>query len=484
MNQKISIFKLNRIGPWVIILLIFIYLFGFGNRGLNEPDEGRYANISLEMLEPGVDHWDPQFSDTGHYDKPPLIYWLCALSINTFGRQEWAARLPSLLGALMTFCGLAWAGRRLYPDLNPWHLLLMAGTTLQLWLCARLLTPDMLLTGFTTLAIAAWAETRYRGGGLGFYLLQILFWALAFWTKATPALIPFAGLTLYVLLSKDPRDRRALRPFYTLPAFLLLGTPWYLYILHKHPELTDFFFKRELVGRVMGHADGRRGLPGYHFFIALLAWLPWWPLWAFSVWKTPGKKTFKNCYTLETLGPEGVVALTGLVIFSFVSSKLSTYILTLTPWAVLHFARRLPMFSRWLWQPVAVMAALFISMSLLLPRYETSLDKNSSMRLVVQALRAEQATTIYAQRHFSGLEFYWGDDGVYYLEDAPVQLSKERLKTGGHFVKDLSPEGWLILLRRDREKYGLPEDQFIETDVIQIGDFDLIKITPLLVRNP
>lgn len=187
----------------ILLFLLALYLFGFGSRGLNEPDEGRYANISLEMLEPGADWGDPQLADVGHYDKPPMIYWLCAFSIKTFGRNEWAARLPSLLGWMMTMAGLFWASRRLYPSLNAWMLLLMAGSTLHLWLCSRLLSPDMLLTGLTTLAIAAWAETRHREKAWPFHLLQVLFWALAFLTKATPALIPFAGLSLYVLLSRD-----------------------------------------------------------------------------------------------------------------------------------------------------------------------------------------------------------------------------------------------------------------------------------------
>lgn len=78
------------------LLLLFgvglILIFWFGNRGLNEPDEGRYAQVALEFLEPQAGWWDPQMSDFGHYDKPPLIYWLTALSFHWFGLNEWAAR--------------------------------------------------------------------------------------------------------------------------------------------------------------------------------------------------------------------------------------------------------------------------------------------------------------------------------------------------------------------------------------------------------
>ena len=75
--------------------------FGLGSRGLNEPDEGRYANIAMAMAAPGGDWWEPRQSGYGHYDKPPLIYWATALSFRAFGLNEWAARLPALFGAAL-----------------------------------------------------------------------------------------------------------------------------------------------------------------------------------------------------------------------------------------------------------------------------------------------------------------------------------------------------------------------------------------------
>jgi hypothetical protein len=40
-----------------------LLLFRLGDRGLNEPDEGRYTNIALGMLEPGKSILDPRMSD-------------------------------------------------------------------------------------------------------------------------------------------------------------------------------------------------------------------------------------------------------------------------------------------------------------------------------------------------------------------------------------------------------------------------------------
>ena len=100
-------------------------------------------------------------SDFAHYDKPPMVYWVTAISFKTFGKTEWAARIPSLLGALMALVGVGWAAWRLYGNITAWWAVLFCGTLGQFWVLARMLSPDMLLTGFVTLAIGFWAEQRH-----------------------------------------------------------------------------------------------------------------------------------------------------------------------------------------------------------------------------------------------------------------------------------------------------------------------------------
>ena len=70
-----------------------------GSRSLNEPDEGRYAEIAREMIETG-DWLVPHFWYVPHFDKPPMTYWLVASSMKLFGQNEWAVRLPLALAAL------------------------------------------------------------------------------------------------------------------------------------------------------------------------------------------------------------------------------------------------------------------------------------------------------------------------------------------------------------------------------------------------
>lgn len=69
-----------------------------GSRGLFEPDEGRYANIALQMLETG-NYLDPRLnSETLHFAEPPLTYWLIAGSIAAqLAREVDVAKIDELV---------------------------------------------------------------------------------------------------------------------------------------------------------------------------------------------------------------------------------------------------------------------------------------------------------------------------------------------------------------------------------------------------
>lgn len=66
-----------------LLLSNFFGVF-LGSRLLNVPDEGRYAEVSREMVSSG-DYVTPRINDIVFLHKPPLSYWLQAAAIKTFG---------------------------------------------------------------------------------------------------------------------------------------------------------------------------------------------------------------------------------------------------------------------------------------------------------------------------------------------------------------------------------------------------------------
>ena len=94
---------LRRPATWIAILAMLLGLVFLGHRGIWDPDEGRYTNVALNMLDSG-DWLNPRRSeDVGHWTKPPMTYWAIASSVAVFGPNPWAARLPA--GALHTGWG-------------------------------------------------------------------------------------------------------------------------------------------------------------------------------------------------------------------------------------------------------------------------------------------------------------------------------------------------------------------------------------------
>ncbi len=440
---------------WLVLAgaLALLYVFLLGTRGLNEPDEGRYANIALTMARPGGDWWEPRMSGYGHYDKPPLIYWVTALSFRAFGPNEWAARLPSLLGAACALTGLGWAAWRLRGPWVAWWAVLICGTCGQFWIFGRILSPDMLLTGWCALAVGAWSEGRRQKAegksDWGWWLLSLGFWTLAWWTKATPALVPLLGLTVGVLATGDVAGRRALRPWLLLPAVLALGSPWYASMLRTYPELKHFFFVRELAGRLAGRVDGRHGAWWYYLPVSLLAWLPWWPIAVWTAWRgrrTPNAPNFhvvagrpvadfgppssiilhpsSFSSDFRRLGVEGWIILTGLLLLSLTSSKLASYTLTLLPWAALLMARVMAhaavtgagtLRAGLLAPPAAFALAAGVGVAVLPPWWESRLQMNSSLREVSRFLLREGVARVDSDRYWPGLEFYLGEYRVHYV---------------------------------------------------------------------
>ena len=85
-------------------LLALVLAFGFlGSRPVWDPDEGRYSNVALNMLESG-DWLHPMRShEAGHWTKPPLTYWSVASSVAVLGYTTFAVRLPVALAYLAWF---------------------------------------------------------------------------------------------------------------------------------------------------------------------------------------------------------------------------------------------------------------------------------------------------------------------------------------------------------------------------------------------
>ena len=90
---------------------IAVNLLFLGSRPVLTADETRYGSIAAQMVERG--EWlSLQMSGFKFYEKPPLVTWMMAASIEVFGHTGFAIRLPmALCGGLAALAAAVGARR-------------------------------------------------------------------------------------------------------------------------------------------------------------------------------------------------------------------------------------------------------------------------------------------------------------------------------------------------------------------------------------
>jgi len=96
--------QMTSTGLWKELALIvavsipFSFL-GLGSISFLDPNEGMYGAVAREMAQSG-DWITPHFNAVPYLHKPPLYFWLTALTTAIFGPSEWAVRLWTALPCL------------------------------------------------------------------------------------------------------------------------------------------------------------------------------------------------------------------------------------------------------------------------------------------------------------------------------------------------------------------------------------------------
>jgi len=254
--------------------------------------------IARNMLESG-DWVTPRLDGVAYLEKPPLKYWLIALSMELFGVRDWAARLPIAL-AVIALCWLTFRiGSWAFSERAGLYAGMVLSTCLGLFLFTRVLISDVLLTLTITLALWSFAraldeaETRPRwwaammAASIGFGLLTKGLIAGLFPAGAAVAYLIFTGRLLRL------ETWRRLRIGSGLLILLAIAAPWhvlatlrnppYFYFgLHSGPgEYHGFFwfyFFNEHILRFLNlrYPHDYDTVPRLYFWLYHLLWLfPW-----------------------------------------------------------------------------------------------------------------------------------------------------------------------------------------------------------------
>lgn len=408
-GMDISAFLRRHAGIAVFLLAAVMALAFQGSRGLIEPDEGRYTNVALQMLQ--HDDWISLYRnrDSLHFTKPPLTYWGVAASVSVLGHNEWAVRLP-MAAAFVLWVYLALRLGRLFTPARPWlPALLLAGSPVA-FLAANWVNTDTVLAAMTALAMACYAQARFGGGGPGWLDAMWCAFGLAFLTKGPPGLLPLLAVLAFAVWHGEAR--RLLRPLGLL-GFALIGFTWYALVIQRHPGLLDYFLGHEVVARIATDTHNRNG-EWYGPFTQylptlLLGILP--ALAALAVYRRRAPALPRPAEETRFLWLWFALPLT---VFCLAQSRLPLYVLGLILPAVLLLARHLETapFGRMAAMAAALWLAALLSIKGLLP---VALDHKKDSRAFAADIRpmlpGDPAQIVFVEdMSRNGLNLYFGAD--------------------------------------------------------------------------
>jgi 4-amino-4-deoxy-L-arabinose transferase-like glycosyltransferase len=108
-------YRLLPVRLWVFLIWAILIAVSLYSRPLLPIDETRYAAVAWEMWFRN-DFLVPHLNGESYSHKPPLLFWLIALSWKLFGVNEMSLRLISPLFSLAALYLSGSIARVLWPD--------------------------------------------------------------------------------------------------------------------------------------------------------------------------------------------------------------------------------------------------------------------------------------------------------------------------------------------------------------------------------
>jgi 4-amino-4-deoxy-L-arabinose transferase-like glycosyltransferase len=275
---------------WLGLISWIAFWHGLGSIGLLDETEPMFVEAARQMFETG-DWITPYFNGLERFDKPPLVYWLMAISFHLFGVSEGSARiavaLPGTIVVSLIFYTLNWVRRNLLrtpmPRYIPYLGAAIVGLNLQMCFFGHIVYADMLLNACFTGALLAFfrgycqVETPLRQRL--WYVLSFASLGLGVLTKGPVALVlPGAIVLIFLVCTGNLKSvlQQELPWKFGILLLSLIALPWYGLIIARHgSSFIDAFFGFHNVQRFAVVVNQHGGAWYYHWLILLPGLLPW-----------------------------------------------------------------------------------------------------------------------------------------------------------------------------------------------------------------
>ncbi|WPH18099.1 glycosyltransferase family 39 protein [Variovorax paradoxus] len=326
----------------LFVVFVGVWFGSLGLRSLIHTDEGRYAALALEMARSG-DWITPRLNGLLYFEKPAFQYWIGALSFQTFGVNEFSARLWPGLAGFLTVAVVGFTAGRLWGRESGIRALAICASTTWIVGNSHFLTLDAGLTLFLTLVLCAvlLADCAKANPSSRRRWIWVAWAAMAgaVLSKGLVGIvIPGCALVLVSLWRRDFGLWRRMHMVSGALIFLALTSPWFVLVSLRNPGFAEFFFIHEHFTRYLTNVHRREGAWWYYLPLLFAGFLPWT---SGLPWLMHSDKS--GAGSNDIMARHMLVAWCGfvLVFFSVSGSKLPSYILPMFPALALLLAQRL-----------------------------------------------------------------------------------------------------------------------------------------------
>jgi len=315
----------------VLIASLALGLYLATSIPLQDPDEGRNAEVAREMATTG-DWVVPHLAGMPYLDKPPGFFWSAALRIHLFGPTRWAPRLSALVSALITLLALALLARRIGGAALAWRAAALLAAAPLFAVMGAYVIFDMPLALFVTAVWTLLALEMAGGASRGRRAGMFLGLAIGVLVKGPVMLAWVVGGSLATALVARSRD--PLRWLAWLPGWLIvlaLDGGWFALACRRYPEYPRYAFVEESLERLTtGHF--KREQPWWMIPATLIGGALPWSL--FTPWSP--SRVRKAADSGGALGRAALHVALGFVAFALIfftlsRSKLVTYLVPAVP---------------------------------------------------------------------------------------------------------------------------------------------------------
>lgn len=257
----------------IIVSALLLFVPFLGSVHLFDWDEINFAECAREMIVTG-NYFSVKINFQPFWEKPPLFIWMQALSMNIFGINEFAARLPNAICGVITLLVLFNIGRKVYDERFGllWALVYAGSFLPHFYFKSGIIDPWFNLFIFSGIYFFIVFTNQKSNKTLLFAALLI---GLGVLTKGPVAVLIFALCVGTYWMIRRFKPIVSIRQIFMYALVLIfIGGSWFLMLaLTGNTDIIKEFFVYQI--RLFSTRDsGHGGSFFYHWIILLIGCFP------------------------------------------------------------------------------------------------------------------------------------------------------------------------------------------------------------------